>query len=127
LKLSNTLSALIETWTREAAQARERFGLASHAHLILTHVEDLEAAISETNDELLSLTDAGSETGYSASHLGRLVKAGTLTNHGTQSRPKVRRGDLPMKRSSQGLREVETSLNLCSTRTQIARAVVTAK
>lgn len=124
MQLSNTLSALVERWKREAQQASERFGLPSHAHLILKHVEDLEHAVSEMDNEHLSLTDAANECGYSPDHLGRLVKDGSLHNHGSKHRPKVRRGDLPKKVCSERLQESETTFTVGLTRKQIARAVV---
>jgi hypothetical protein len=59
--------------------------------------DELVAALADSEDALLSLEAAARECGYSADHLGRLVKSGQLANHGRKHAPKVRRGDLPRK------------------------------
>jgi hypothetical protein len=58
---------------------------------------ELQAHLRDTGMELLTLQAAARETGYSADHLGRLIRAGKLENHGREHAPKVRRGDLPRK------------------------------
>jgi hypothetical protein len=60
---------------------------------------ELEASLRSTGADLLTLEAAARECGYSADHLGRLVKRGKLTNHGREHAPKVRRVDLPRKPS----------------------------
>ena len=45
----------------------------------------------------MSLVEAASECGYSADHLGRLVRSGQIPNAGRANAPKVRRRDLPKK------------------------------
>ena len=47
------------------------------------------------NDEVLSLKEAAVISGYSADHLGRLVRQGRVQNVGRKNAPKLRRGDLP--------------------------------
>lgn len=60
---------------------------------------ELEARLGSVADELLSLAQAARESGYSADHLGRLVKTQRLRNHGRAHAPRIRRGDLPVKPS----------------------------
>ena len=83
------------TW-RERAK-----GLARYAPTVATAIEELAdelaAVLAESDETLLSLEAAGRESGYSADHLGRLVKQGSLRNYGRKHAPKVRRGDLPRK------------------------------
>jgi len=45
----------------------------------------------------LNLQQGAVESGYSADHLGRLVKDGAIPNAGRQKAPKVLRKDLPRK------------------------------
>lgn len=60
-------------------------------------VEDLEELVSSHREELLTLSQAAQETGYSVDHLGRLVREGEITNHGQLGAPRVQRVDLPYK------------------------------
>jgi hypothetical protein len=59
-------------------------------------------------------------TGYSADHLGRLIREGKLANHGRPNAPRVRAADLPRKR--RGLPQRSASSHI--PRAEIARAVV---
>ena len=87
---------LVCRW-REQAGALRRFGADHQAAAVEQCAQELEAALAEANDELLSLTAASRECGYSADHLGRLVRRGQLPNHGREHAPRVRRADLPRK------------------------------
>jgi hypothetical protein len=57
---------------------------------------DLEA-LDASGETLLTLVDAAAESGYSADHLGRLVRDGVIPNAGRANAPKIRRRDLPRK------------------------------
>jgi len=50
-----------------------------------------------TEAHTLTLRDAARESGYTADHLGRLVRNGTLPNVGRKHSPRVRACDLPRK------------------------------
>ena len=58
---------------------------------------DLERALQSTASELLTLRDAADFSGYSADHLGRLLRTGRLTNYGRSHSPRLRRSELPRK------------------------------
>jgi hypothetical protein len=88
--------ALIEQWRAEAALFRRR-GQEDLANLTLSFVEDLEAALKEDDDQLLTLGEAAQVSGYSEDHLGRLVRDGKLVNVGRKHAPRIRRGDLPRR------------------------------
>ena len=47
--------------------------------------------------ELLTMSDAVAESGYSKSHLYTLLSDGVLSNAGTKGAPRVMRRDLPKK------------------------------
>ena len=57
----------------------------------------LEEALVRAGEEPLSLQEAAEESGYSADHLGRLVRDGKLPNAGRPNAPRIRRADLPSK------------------------------
>jgi len=67
------------------------------AHVCRLHAAELEEAIRTAEDEALTLTHAARESGYSSDHLRHLVADGTIPNAGEKGRPRIRRGDLPMK------------------------------
>jgi hypothetical protein len=86
---------LVAAWRDRAASLRR------YAPEVANALEDvageLEARLRETEADLLTLQAAARESGHSADHLGRLILAGKLENHGRKHAPKVRRGDLPRK------------------------------
>ncbi len=87
---------------------------------------DAEALFRSEEHDVLTLTEAAQESGYSAGHLGRLVRSGTIPNAGRPNAPKIRRADLPRKAT--GLRRTGATAKLLgATPGQIARAVVTSK
>ncbi len=58
---------------------------------------ELEAAFAQWQLQALTLEEANVESGYSYSHLQRLVADGTIENVGEPGSPLLRRGDLPRK------------------------------
>lgn len=90
-------SELIQAWREEAERLRERYGDERLAKICETHARELEAALATSQDEVLTLTEAAKESGYSADHLGRLVAAGTIPNAGRKHAPGIRRRDLPAR------------------------------
>jgi hypothetical protein len=88
-------------------------------------VELLEETTNRSEAVALSLGEAAAETGYSADHLGRLVRQGRIPNAGRKNAPRVLRSDLPRKPA--GLTARRTDLHLVGADPrQVARALVTA-
>ena len=107
---------------------RDRLGrigaLVDPGLLIADILAEVEALLTAEEDETLSLTRAARESGYSAGHLGRLVRDGTIPNAGRRHAPRIRRADLPRKATA--LRPQASGHHLPpATPGQIARAVVT--
>jgi len=74
--------------------------------------------------EKLTLEEAAEESGYSADHLRRLIRAGTVPNAGRRHAPLILRANLPRKPGH--LRAEQLGIiNAASSREQIVRAVVT--
>jgi hypothetical protein len=92
-----TAADLVTRWRQQAAEY-DRDGQPG-ARLLARVADELEAAVSST-DAIVTLNDAARLSGYSADHLGRLIRDGKLTNHGTKHRPRVHVADLPKKAGS---------------------------
>lgn len=60
-------------------------------------VEKLDETTRSDAGELLTLAGAAEVCGYTADHLGTLVRNGKLTNYGRRNAPRVRRDELPIK------------------------------
>jgi hypothetical protein len=111
-------------WAAEADTMRRRGAWVNGAAVLDEVLADFASITHGDADELLNLQHASRESGYSANHLGRLVRVGTIPNAGRPNAPKIRRRDLPRK--APGLRRAQTPRSLLgATPGQIARAVVT--
>ena len=87
---------LPDEWRALAAQQR-RLGADSQARILEFCADELAAAFVRAGDEMLGLSRAAEESGYSADHLSRLVREGRIPNSGRKSKPLIRRRDLPVK------------------------------
>lgn len=88
--------SLVVLWRRRAADLRSWGAPDGVAKAWELAAEELEQA----SDELLTLTAAAAECGYTADHLGRLVKTGKLPNHGADNAPpRVKRSELPRRKT----------------------------
>ncbi|MDP9179306.1 MAG: hypothetical protein M3O61_16645 [Gemmatimonadota bacterium] len=83
-------------WRKRAEYLRE-FGDPNSARLWELGAIELERAMQVFSEETLSLTEAARESGYTADHLGALVKRGKIPNAGRTNAPRIRRHDLPNK------------------------------
>ena len=113
-------------WATEAHAMRQRGALVNGAALLDEVLRDFAAVTVRNGNEELNLAQASRESGYSADHLGRLVKGGAIPNAGRSHAPRIRRRDLPRKASA--LRAAPERGQISgATPEQIARAVVTSK
>ncbi len=113
-------------WSAERTRLG-KYGQRVDPVLLLNDIlRDVAAVLDAGTDELLTLRQAARESGYSADHLGRLVKTGAIPNAGRPHAPRILRRDLPRKA---GALRVEASSDHLSDATpvRIARAVVTSK
>ena len=97
--LAPTPSGLLAAW-RDRAQFLSDFGDPNSAKLWLTAAAELERALASVADETLSLVEAARISGFTADYLGHLVKTGKIKNAGRKGAPRIRRADLPEKRSN---------------------------
>jgi hypothetical protein len=91
-----TLAELRAKWAKRAAEWRALGVTITGEKIAVELLADLDS-VSPPDEEAVSLKEAALMSGYSPDHLGRLVKAGQLTNRGTKARPKVLVADLPRK------------------------------
>ena len=83
-------------WRAQAEGLRE-FGADAQAKAVDRCANRLEEALRQEGDALLTLPEAAGESGYSADHLGRLIRDGKIPNAGRPGAPRIARRDLPTK------------------------------
>lgn len=93
---------LLEKW-REKARDYHEHALDPVARAYERCADQLEEALDSEHNEALTLQEAAEESGYSADHLGRLVRDGKIPNAGRPGAPRIKRGDLPLKPESRDL------------------------
>ena len=91
------IATLPVEWKARAKNLRRWAGASEAATAWETAAAELEAALSGEEEELLDLQAASTVSGYSADHLGRLVRQGRIPNAGRRNAPKIRLSDLPRK------------------------------
>jgi hypothetical protein len=92
---------LAQRWREEAAVLRRR-AASPQADVLESCAAELEAWAQERELETLTLDRAAEETGFSYSALEKMVRAGKVANVGRKGAPRIRRGDLPRKRTRHG-------------------------
>ena len=91
-----SVEGLPADWRRQAKSLR-RYGGETPAVAIERCADDLEATLEERDETTFSLVEASRESGYSADHLGRLVRDGKIPNAGRPGAPRIALKDLPRK------------------------------
>ena len=87
---------------RQDAEVCARYGDERGAGVLHRVADELDAALRATGDEALTLEAAAMESGYSRDRLRHMVADGEIPNAGRRGAPRIRRGDLPRKKSSRG-------------------------
>ena len=82
---------------RAQAEGLRQFGADAQAKAVDRCAKRLEEALRHEDETLLTLPEAADESGYSAEHLGRLVRDGNIPNAGRLGAPRIARRDLPIK------------------------------
>jgi hypothetical protein len=115
-----TLYALPSSW-RERAELLRRHGADEAAKTAERLAGELEAAFSDESDAALTIAQAVAESGYSADHLTRQIRAGKIPNSGRPHAPRILRAHLPHKPGA--LRFDPSGDNLSSARRRMAATV----
>ena len=92
-------------------------------------IDDWEAMTAAESEQEYTLTDAAALCGYSADHLGKLVRDGMLRNYGRSGSPRVRRGDLPKRltRARSDLRSGADVSTVGASKRDLARSITGAR
>lgn len=90
------VSELVERW-RARSENLESWGASDAAKAFGVAADELERAIMTQAAATVNLTEASRESGYSADHLGRLVREGRIPNAGRKNAPQIRLQHLPRK------------------------------
>ena len=90
----------LPTRWREMAEQQRELGAEAQAKTLEWCAGELDEAVRQVEDELLTVQEAAEETGLAEETLRRRVRNGTLPaqrNSGSGSRIRLRRRDLPTK------------------------------
>jgi hypothetical protein len=68
------------------------------AKLIEQFLSDIDAVAQEEADTTLTLKQAAIRSGYTVDHLARMIRQGRIPNAGRHHAPRIRLGDLPVRR-----------------------------
>lgn len=91
---------LPSAWRSRAANLREWGAPEATARVWEKAAAEVEQVLRRWDRTTLTLREAARESGYSADHLGALVREGEIPNAGRKGAPRIRRADLPVKAPS---------------------------
>lgn len=111
------ITPLLERWRDEARLLRKR-SCPHQANLIESLVEEAQVFLADQSEETVNLQRASELSGYSAAHLGRLIRQGKIPNAGRPGAPRIALKDLPRKRVAQDVSAPHID------RTQIVRLAI---
>ncbi len=98
--LGAALEEALAALRAEAAKQRDTFANEPVARALEWAARQVESALQEKGDQLLSLREAAAVSGYAEDHLARMVRQGKIPDlrpPGYQGRIVIRLRDLPIK------------------------------
>src|SRR4051812_48813926 len=93
--MSVSAAAVREMWLARREDWARLKTMVDGAAICDVVIADLERILEEGNAESLTLAEAARRSGFSADHIGRLVRHGRLTNAGRKHAPRVLSRELP--------------------------------
>ena len=105
---ARSLSELVEQWSADA-ETLEEHGATAQAKVCTKHAIQLDIALQQQGNELLTLAQASDLSGYSRDYLRRLVADGTIPDAGRRNAPRIRRKDCPKKAGSAGTPQLKVA------------------
>ena len=112
-------ASLSSRWRASAEQLRA-YGAEAQATALVKCAAELEEAWREWELEALTLEEAVEESGYTRSHLKRLLRDQAIPNSGDEGETRILRSHLP-KKPGQGVAPPVVCRPI--SRTQVARAI----
>ena len=109
---------------RAQAEGLRQFGADAQAKAVDRCADRLEEAFRLESDTVLSLQEAADESGYSAAHLGRMVRDGKVPNAGRPGAPRIRRRDLPRKADESDSAVPQNNRIRDTTNVQIVQSII---
>jgi hypothetical protein len=122
--VTNGLAPLVrlpQAFRENAQQARRLAGSEAAAHVWEEAARETERRLQEALLEPLTIAQAELESGYTKSHLRRMLREGVIPNAGSEQGPLILRAHLPRK-PGHGVDPAEA--RPASSRMQAARAVI---
>lgn len=114
--------AALDWWENEFApfceSLRGHFDSALLVRMFAASIRDIRRV---SLDELITVTEAARETGYSARQVRRWLKEGKIPQRGTDTAPRVRRGDVTSHKKTSLPRR--SPIRIMDTAQDIARSV----
>lgn len=96
MDVMDTPHPLVETWRLRATDLR-RYGATEAVTTLETCASELASFEIERGLEMLTLSEASQESGFSPATLSRAVTEGRIENAGRDGAPRIRRKDLPRR------------------------------
>ena|SRR5690349_17519420 len=90
-------SEILAKWIARRDEYKRLSASVDAATLCEDVVADLEALVQDDDERAVTLVEAAERSGYSADHLGRLIRLGKLRNVGRKNRPLLRVSELPVR------------------------------
>ena len=115
------LAQLPADFQANAVEVRRLAGDERAAHVWEAASRDVESRLRAASLEALDLATAALESGYTRSHLVRMLREGKIPDSGSDSDPRILRMHLPRK---PGLGVDQNTTPPASSRVQAARAVI---
>ena len=117
--LMSSPTTLSSRWRASAKQLRA-YGAEAQATTLVKCAEELEQTWREWELEALTMEEAAKESGYTCSHLKRLIRQQAIPDSGDDGETRIQRNHIP-KKPGQGVAPPVQCRPI--TRTQVARAI----
>lgn len=93
-----TRTELVALWSARRDLFQRLKAYVEGARIIEEFITDIALVDDDEKNALVGLREAAAVSGYSVEHLGRLIRQGRLINHGRKGSPRLRVGELPVRR-----------------------------
>lgn len=96
--MSNASGSIVQVrdrWLSRRTELAQLKAVVDAASLCGEFLADLDRLVANSEAEILTVAKAAERCGYSADHIGRLIREGKLSNAGRKHAPRVFARDLP--------------------------------
>ena len=115
---------LPDAWRELALQQRD-LGAEPQARTLEWCANTLAGSLQDDDEELLNrVQEAADVSGFSADHLGRLVRTGRIRNRGRHGAPRIARGDLRIRSHDENTSVSEADATCDTSNAQIVQSII---